>query len=136
MHPAERMAVAQAIRGAALKLARPGCQGLLDEFTDAQGRPLRAALEAQGLEAGAFLDRVLFYDAPPAACEGATLAGAHLVGSRVIRVCGRRFLRVNTESASHAEGVIIHEVLHALGLGENPPTPAHIASRVMDRCRR
>jgi hypothetical protein len=134
LQPAERMAVSQAIRGAGLKLARPECEGLLDEFADAEGRPLRAALAAQGLDAGTFLSQVFFYDAPPVACEGLTLAGSHLVGSRVIRVCGRRFARAWAESSSHAEAVIIHEMLHALGLGENPPTSAYITKRVFARC--
>jgi hypothetical protein len=135
--PAERMAVAQAIAGAARKLADERCEGLLDEFADASGRPLRAALQEQGLSAGEYLGRVLFYDAPPAACEGTeTLAGTHLVGGRVIRVCGRRFARAVSESFSHAEAVIIHEMLHSLGLGENPPTSDYITSRVKDRCRR
>ncbi|HVR71013.1 MAG TPA: hypothetical protein VMT87_09225 [Vicinamibacteria bacterium] len=136
LHPAERMAVGRAILGASHKLAGAECQGLLDEFADAEGRPLRAALEGQNLDAEAYLGRVLFYDTPPEACGGLALAGTHLVGSRVIRVCGRRFVRASTESSSHAEAVIIHEMLHALGLGENPPTSAHITSRVMDRCRR
>jgi hypothetical protein len=134
--PAERMAVGQAIRGAALKLASAECEGLLDEFADAQGRPVRAALEAHGMDAGAFLGQVFFYDAPPQACEGLTLAGSHLVGSRVIRVCGRRFARAWAESSSHAEAVIIHEMLHALGLGESPPSSAYITERVIARCGR
>jgi hypothetical protein len=134
--PVERMAVAQAIRGAALKLAAAECQAVLDEFTDTHGRPLRAVLEGQGLDAGAFLDRVFFYDAAPEACEGLTLAGTHLVGSRVIRVCGRRFAREWASSSSHAEAVIIHEMLHALGLGENPPSSGYITARVMARCGR
>ena len=134
--PAERLAVGQAIRGAALKLASAECEGLLDEFADVQGRPLRAALETHGLDATTFLDQVFFYDAPPQACEGLTLAGSHLVGSRVIRVCGRRFARAWAESSSHAEAVIIHEMLHALGLGENPPSSAYITERVMARCGR
>jgi hypothetical protein len=132
---AERMAMAQAIRGAARRLTREQCQGLLDEFTDTSGQPLRAALEAQAMDVEAYLDRVLFYDAPPAACQEQMLAGATAAGSRVIRVCGRRFARTVTESATHAEAIVIHEMLHSLGLGENPPTSDYITSRVMERCR-
>jgi hypothetical protein len=135
-HPAERMALALAIRGALVKIARPECEGLLDEFADAGGRPLRASLAAEGVGAPDYLRRVLFYDAPPEACFGLVLAGAHQAGSRVIRVCGRRFARTFSESASHAEAVVIHEMLHALGLGENPPTSAYITERVIDRCGR
>jgi hypothetical protein len=133
--PAERMAVAQAVAGAYRQLARAECQGLLDEFADASGQPLRAVLADQGMEVDVFLSRVLFYDAPPAACQGSALAGTHAPGSRVIRVCGRRFQRTMTDSHRHAEAMVIHEMLHALGLGENPPTSDHITTRVMDRCQ-
>jgi hypothetical protein len=133
--PAERMAVAQALRGAALRLTRAECQGLLDEFTDTSGQPLRAALEAQAMDVEEYLGRVLFYDAPEVACQDQMLAGATAAGSRVIRVCGRRFARTVTESSSHAEAIVIHEMFHSLGLGENPPTSDHITTRVRERCR-
>jgi len=31
--------------------------------------------------------------------------------------------------------MVIHEVLHTLGLGENPPTSTEITLRVEGRCR-
>jgi len=31
--------------------------------------------------------------------------------------------------------LVIHEVLHTLGLGENPPSSATITIRVQNRCR-
>jgi hypothetical protein len=133
--PAERMAVAQALRGAVHRLTREECQGLLDEFTDDSGQPLRAALEAQAVDVEEYLGRVLFYDAPAVACQEQMLAGATAAGSRVIRVCGRRFARTVAESSSHAEAIVIHEMLHSLGLGENPPTSDYITTRVMERCR-
>jgi hypothetical protein len=132
--PAERMALAQAVRGAARQLTHAQCQGLLDEFTDASGQPLRAALEAQARDVEEYLGRVLFYDAPEIACREQMLAGVTSAGSRVIRVCGRRFARTVTESSRHAEAIVIHEMLHSLGLGENPPTSDYITSRVMERC--
>jgi hypothetical protein len=36
--------------------------------------------------------------------------------------------------SSTSEILIIHEVLHTLGLGENPPPSADITARVMARC--
>jgi hypothetical protein len=134
-HPRERMAVAEAIKGAARLLARGECQGLLDEFVDGSGQPLRAVLDAQAIGVGEYLDRVFFYDAPQDVCGREMLAGVVAAGSHVILVCGRRFARTMTESSSHGEAVIIHEMLHSLGLGENPPTTAYITSRVRDRCR-
>jgi hypothetical protein len=34
-----------------------------------------------------------------------------------------------------AEFIVIHELLHTLGLGENPPTPQDITRRVKARCQ-
>jgi hypothetical protein len=31
--------------------------------------------------------------------------------------------------------MVIHEILHTLGLGENPPTSIEITQRVESRCR-
>jgi hypothetical protein len=37
-------------------------------------------------------------------------------------------------SARYAEAAVIHEMLHSLGLGEDPPSSDHISTRVMARC--
>jgi hypothetical protein len=55
-------------------------------------------------------------------------------GSRLVAVCGR-FTRAYREDRTWAEIVLIHEALHTLGLGENPPTSAEISIRVAARCR-
>ena len=34
-----------------------------------------------------------------------------------------------------AEALVIHEMLHTLGLGENPPTSTEITKRVEGRCQ-
>jgi hypothetical protein len=133
--PRARMALAQAIRGAARQLEDASCRSLLEEFSDASGGPLRAVLDAQASSVTEYLGRVLFYDAPEAACQTTALAVTSAAGSRVIRVCGRRFVRAWTENARHAESVVIHEMLHSLGLGEDPPTSSYITSRVLARCR-
>jgi hypothetical protein len=134
-HLLERRAVSQAIRGATRRLGKARCQGLLEEFADAAGQPLRVTLEGQGVDVGRYLERVLFYDAPEAACGRGMIAGTS-AGSRVIRVCGREFVRAMADSTLYAENVIIHEMLHSLGLDENPPTSSYITSRVMERCGR
>jgi hypothetical protein len=131
----ERFAVARAIDAAARQLTRAECQGLLDEFSDASGRPLRTALEAQGVDASAYLARVFFYDAPEGACGTANLAITK-PGSRAILVCGPRFVSQMKRNSRHVEALVIHEMLHSLGLGENPPSSDHITSRVLARCGR
>ncbi len=57
-------------------------------------------------------------------------------GSRVIYVCGREFRSAVERSRALADAVIIHELLHSLGLGENPPTPKVITDAVLARCAR
>jgi hypothetical protein len=131
--PQQKHAVVKAIEGAARRLARTECQGLLDEFADASGRPLRAVLEDMDASAPEYLGWVLFHDADPGTCPGPTLVHT-TAGSRVVRVCGRKFERAVSQNASHAEAAIIHEMLHSLGLGENPPSSHHITQRVLNRC--
>lgn len=133
VHNSERFAVARALDGVARMLARPECQALLDEFADTSGRPLRAALEASGRSAPDHLARVFFYDAPPHLCRTSTLA-VTVPGSRAIFVCGSRFVRQMGSNPRHAEATLLHEVLHSLGLGENPPSPDYITGRVRARC--
>ena len=49
----------------------------------------------------------------------------------ILRV-GNEFCR---DDPTWAEVVVIHEALHTLGLGENPPSSAEISIRVAARCR-
>ena len=46
-----------------------------------------------------------------------------------------RFARNQTQNPSLAEAMVIHEMLHTLGLGENPPSSLEINERVRARCR-
>lgn len=129
----QRFAVERALRVAIGWLRDPACLALLDEFQDHSGRPLRDCLETLGLSAPDLASRVLFYDAPPAACRPAILALA-CPGSRVVYVCGARFVRQMKCDSRHAQAVLIHELLHAAGLGENPPTSHDITARIRECC--
>jgi hypothetical protein len=57
-----------------------------------------------------------------------------VVGSRVIYVCGRAFARAAQHDAEEVKATLVHELLHSLGLGENPPSPSQITYRVKERC--
>ncbi len=133
IHNSERFAVVKALGGAARALARPECQMLLDEFADGSGRPLRTALQASGLTASEYLAGVFFYDSPPPLCGGSALAMTK-PGNRAVLVCGSRFVRQAERSARYAEAVLIHEALHSLGLGENPPSSDFITERIRVQC--
>ena len=128
-----RFALGLALDASARELEQPGCQALLDEFEDVSGRPLRAALEESGVSASAYLGRVFFYDAPERICGTSNLA-VTTPRSRAIFVCTPRFVREMKKNSRHVETVLIHELLHSLGLGENPPSSDHITSRVQARC--
>ena len=69
----------------------------------------------------------------PQCVGGATLAFTQ-VGSRVIRVCGRQFRDRFLGNRRTTEFIMIHEFLHTLGLGENPPTSQAITEQVKFRC--
>jgi hypothetical protein len=45
-----------------------------------------------------------------------------------------RFAKVQLERPSISEFMIIHEMLHRLGLSENPPTSFEITEQVSRRC--
>ena len=46
-----------------------------------------------------------------------------------------RFVVRNNRSPVRAQAIVIHEVLHTLGLGENPPSSTEITARVLARCQ-
>jgi hypothetical protein len=134
VHVGERAAVGRALDEAARQLAFSDCEGLLDEFKDTSGRPLRSDVEALGVTASQYLAQVFFYDAPPKVCETSTLALTR-PGSRAVLVCGSEFVRQMRRSSRHAQAILIHEALHSLGLGENPPSSDFITDRVRARCQ-
>ena len=132
--PRDRAFLTSAIRGAARRLGDPRCQELLGELRDRSRRPLRAALEAEGLSAPEFLGRLYFYDGTESGCGARRLAYT-VPGYRVVYVCSSRFRDLYQQNTSQAEVAVIHEALHCLGLGENPPTWQEISARVEAACR-
>jgi hypothetical protein len=58
---------------------------------------------------------------------------AFTAGGAVVFICGRNF---HSERPSHRAVALIHEMLHTLGLRENPPSPAEITAQVELRCGR
>ena len=131
---AMRGTVQRALEGAARRLERPACTAILDEFADASGRTLREKLGAKGVTAPVYLERVLFYDGyRNGRCQAAGVLASTVPDASVVLVCARFY-----EQAGHdprlAEIVLIHEALHTLGLGENPPSSVEITARVLKRC--
>ena len=122
----------RAINGAKQRLADPECQQVFADFQDQNGTSLLANLMASGKSPADYLDGIWFIDASLSRpCQRNDLLVAYTSpGHRVVYVCGSRFAhRIFRLDQRLAELLIIHELLHSLGLGENPPTtgPDHEA---------
>ena len=133
--PDDRAFVSLAVRGAARRLGDGRCQQLLGALRDRRQRPLRQALDGEGVSAPEFLDRLYFYDGSEEGCGARRLAYT-VAGARAVFVCGDRFRSVYQRNTTLAEVAIIHEALHCLGLSENPPTWQEINAWVQAACQR
>lgn len=131
----QHAALRRAVMGARQRLGRPECQRVFSEFKDAAGRTLQEKLEAQGQTAASYLGLIVFADgARLRRCQDPNIFAMTDPGSRVVYVCGRQFAFVDGNNSSQTEAFLIHEELHSLGLGENPPSPKEITARVLAMC--
>jgi len=134
---AGRGAVNWAVLGARQRLERPSCQQLFSEFSDSSGRTLQENLDALGQTGADYLGTILFTDGSELRpCKQGLAFAFTVAGSRarVVYVCGRRLQTVAAENPIRVQATIIHEALHTLGLGENPPSSSEITARVLGRC--
>jgi hypothetical protein len=128
-----RLWVEAAVEGAARRLSDPRCEAVLDDFVDADQRTLTAILRARQQTPNQYLHAIWFVDGGSRSrCArvgmGAFTGPAH----QVIFLCSRLF-RLQLGSKHH-EILVIHELLHTLGLGENPPTSERITQQITKRC--
>ena len=126
-----------AVLGAKHRLERPECQRLLTDFQDREGRLLLERLEFTGLTAPEYLfDRVWFVDGAgtPICQRDERTAAFTAPGHQVVRICTARFGKSFEQQLVAAELIVIHEMLHTLGLGENPPSTREITEQVRRRC--
>jgi hypothetical protein len=136
MEPRATMSIKRALTGAVDWLARDECQQIFTEFHDQAGRPLTARLEELQVTAADFLRLILWRDGTyTSQCEHGPLAYT-TPGSRLVFVCSRKFADLTFSDQDLARAVVIHEALHSLGLGENPPSSLEITARVRARCAR
>jgi len=119
------------------RLSQPACQQVLDDFAAADGRSLRSHLQDVGCTPEAYLELMIFYDGSKQrrCLQGGNLAVTN-VGGRLVYVCPKQLRRWARGNPVWAEATIIHEALHSLGLGENPPSSQEITAQVLRRCRR
>ena len=133
-----RLAMQLAVEGAATRIARPGCQELFTDFNDGSGQRLSTRLTKSRKSPHEAFGSLQFFDARGApecsSRNNAQVLAFAQTGASAILVCGDRFRRSFQRNPSWTEIVVIHEFLHALGLGENPPTSQAITAQVNIRC--
>ena len=127
--------VRRAAESARTRLQDAECQGLLDEFKDPEGVALRARLDEQRMTLESRLDALRFVDASESSLCRSSQSFAFAVRSGlVVYVCPRMLAKAELREPTRVPAVIIHELLHTIGLGENPPTSTYITARVEARC--
>jgi hypothetical protein len=124
-----------ALRAASRRLAKPACQSVLSEFSDERGLPLTEKLRELGVSPEGYLRLIVFLDGggSPQCAKSGVLAFTSR-NSRVVYLCGRDFERAARRDPRETQITLVHELLHTLGLGENPPSPRDISFRVLQRC--
>jgi hypothetical protein len=131
----DQTAVNNAVAGATRRLETPQCQAVLDDFKDRNGRVLKENLEERGMSAAEYLRLIPFLDGSShKLCRQTKVALVTDVGISRVFVC-KTFAAFRNQNPGVAESMVIHELLHTLGLGENPPTSLAITQRVEARCR-
>lgn len=123
--------VTRAADGAHERLGRAECQKLFTDFNDQEGRPLQEKLDTLKLSGQEFLRYVGFYEGyGRRRCGQASVMAFTQPGSLAVHVCPQ----ISRRAQETVEMILIHEMLHALGLGENPPTTYEITNQVTRRC--
>jgi len=130
-----RFAVERAARGALHRLERPECAEVLSDFRDASGHTIQERLDRLNETPRGYLTGLTFRDAYDRRCQDFVTLVFTYVGSRDVFVCGTRFSQAYDRNPSYVEALVIHEMMHTLGLGENPPSSPQIQAQVLQRCR-
>jgi hypothetical protein len=129
--------IRQAVNGAIRRLEeRPSCVRLFSDFQSPDGVSLADHLAGLSVTPTQYLTALRFVD-------GDALSRCHVMGGpiaftaqahRVIYVCTNHFVSMYGRNRVYAEIVVIHELLHAAGLGENPPSSEQISRAAFARC--
>jgi len=132
-------AVESARSGAVKRLESDECRKVFSDFSDAEGRTLQQNLEAWTPSPAEYIGLIPFVDgSSQALCRKTKIALVASPGVRRVFVC-KTFAEVQLRQPDVAESMVIHEILHTLGLGEAPmpgqPTSLEITQRVESRCR-
>jgi hypothetical protein len=130
------MAVKRALLAARERLGGAPCRDLLAAFpSDGPERPLSERLQQLGRTLEQQLDALTFEDGSRRGrCASPGILAYTHPGSETVYVCASQFKDAVRSDPTYAEMILIHELLHTLGLGENPPTSLAITARVTEHC--
>lgn len=124
--------VSRAATDAIRRLQDPSCQRVLEDFADRDGRPLREKLGTSTPQAYLASLALRNGEIPVGSRRCASPgAAAFTADGAAIFVCGTSFQKLGRGARANA---LIHEMLHTLGLRENPPSSAEITRQVAARC--
>jgi hypothetical protein len=132
--PTARLALERAAKAATERLERPECRKVLSDFRDVSGRTIEERLDDLGDTPRQYLARLVFREALDSRCRDSARLAFTSVGERVVLICGNQLWQTYRTNPAHVEALIIHELMHTLGLGENPPSSLEINARVLKRC--
>jgi len=134
LKPLDEGTVRRALDLALAMVESPDCSQVYGEFQRPDGRTPKDELERMGIGPELFLESLVFTDGsrnPGCRQGGAVMTGTP--GSALIFVCPS-FAAFQIGYPRRSAATVIHESLHALGLGENPPSSNEITRRVERRC--
>jgi hypothetical protein len=133
--PPARFALTHATNDAVRLLKRGGCARVFADFTDKFGRTLQHTLDALGESPVSYLGQLTFREGSDGRCKNSSVLAYTTVGEKDVFICSTQFVEQMHRSPLYIAALIIHEMLHSLGLGENPPSSLEITGRVLRHCR-
>ncbi len=132
--PVARSATVSALNTAVARLEDAGCRKILLDFADRAGRSLEDRLTSLRVDVDQYVGSLVFYDGTRTRpCDKGVMAFT-APDSRVVYVCINQFKQMQSTQPDYVVAVLIHEILHTLGLGEDPPSSREITRRVLARC--
>jgi hypothetical protein len=127
--------IAEAVAEAAARLDTSPCALALTDYVDSStGLTLAENLAATGKTASEHVESLLFRSAPgPRPFGGRRVFAYTTPSSPVVLLCRDDLLRVQNQRRL-VTAIVLHEVLHTLGLREDFPSSVAITERVLERC--
>jgi len=127
--------VRRTLEAVSKRLTAVKCRKIFADYRMASGLTLEDSLRAQDQSAATHLATIVFHDGSDLhRCANPNIVALAIPGKPEVHLCVAQFGKLQTSDPISAEAVIIHEQLHTLGLGENPPASREITQRVLAAC--